>query len=144
MSRTAIADTGLLVAYLDPDDQHHPWAVEQFERYPFFLPCEAVLAEACYLVGCELDRPERVLVLLRVGVVKAVYGLQDDVARVEQLMITYADVPMDLADACVVHMAEQRSECEVITVESDFHVYRRHGDQAIPVSTPQGKTLRST
>ena len=33
MNKRAIADAGLFVAYLDPDDQHHDWAVEEFERF---------------------------------------------------------------------------------------------------------------
>jgi hypothetical protein len=34
-------------------------------------------------------------------------------------------------------MSEQHGNCEVLIVDRDFHVYRRHGDQAIPVSIPE-------
>lgn len=136
MSTLAIADTGLLVAYLDPDDQYHDWAVQQFERVPVFATCEAVIAEACHLTTRGLGSPARVLGLLRVGAVRIAYSLRGEEARIEELIATYADRPMDLADACLVRMTEQHSDCEVVTVDSDFHVYRRHGNRAIPVSAP--------
>ena len=43
---------------------------------------------------------------------------------------------MDFADACLVRMAEQHPRCEVVTVDSDFLVYRRHGNQPINVAYP--------
>jgi predicted nucleic acid-binding protein len=49
MNKRAIADAGLFVAYLDPDDQHHDWAVKEFERFAVFDTCEAVVAEAGHL-----------------------------------------------------------------------------------------------
>lgn len=136
MSVQAVADTGLLVAYLDPDDQHHAWAVEQFKRFPFFVTCEAVIAEACHLIGRGAGHPFDVLTLLAVGAVKVAYDLRGDEAHVEAPMKAYADQPMDFADACLVRMAELRSRCEVVTIDGDFHIYRQHGNQAIPVTTP--------
>lgn len=136
MSRLAIADTGLLVAYLDADDEYHEWAVRQFERFPSFVTCEAVIAEACHLIARAFGSPVRVLALLRIGAVRIAFDLRGDEARVEELMTKYADQPMDFADACLVRMSEQHQNCEVISVDGDFHVYRRHDDQTIPVSSP--------
>ena len=46
------------------------------------------------------------------------------------------DVPMSLADACLVRMTEFQSEGVVLTLDSDFTVYRRHGRQSIPLVIP--------
>ena len=136
MSVLGIADTGFIYAYLDPDDEHHGWAVEQFQRFPSFITCEAVIAEAAYLTGSRLKRPTLVIEMLATGVLEIAYSLRGDEENVAALMEKYADLPMDLADACLVRMTEQHSSCEVLTVDGDFQVYRRHGREAIPTAHP--------
>ena len=64
------------------------------------------------------------------------YGLHGDEGRVSDLMAKYADVPMSFADACLVRMSERYSDSEVVTLDSDFRVYRRHGSETIRVSLP--------
>jgi uncharacterized protein len=51
-------------------------------------------------------------------------------------MSKYADVPMSLADACLVRMTELLPEPVVLTTDTDFRVYRRHGRQAVPCVVP--------
>jgi predicted nucleic acid-binding protein len=58
----------------------------------------------------------------------------DDVLR---LMKKYSNVPMSFADACLVRMSEVLPNPTVLTTDSDFHVYRRHGRQTIPCVTPR-------
>lgn len=52
------------------------------------------------------------------------------------LMEKYADVPMSFADACLVRMTEVSSEPMLLTTDSDFRIYRRHGRKAIPHVMP--------
>ena len=51
-------------------------------------------------------------------------------------MEKYADVPMSLADACLVRMTEILSDPVVLTTDSDFRIYRRHGRHVVPCITP--------
>jgi predicted nucleic acid-binding protein len=51
-------------------------------------------------------------------------------------MTKYADVPMSLADACLIRMTELDDSRAVMTLDGDFLVYRRHGRQVIPVMMP--------
>jgi predicted nucleic acid-binding protein len=132
MSALGIADTGLIIAYLSPRDQYHAWAVEQWERFPSLLTCEAVITEATHLAGA----PMPVVALLESGALEIGYSVRGDEANVAALMAKYADQPMDFADACVVRMTEQHRRCEVLTVDGDFLVYRRRGEQAIDVVRP--------
>ena len=136
MSRIAIADTGLLYASLDPDDQHHAWAIGQLQRYPRFLTCEAVIGEVVHLTGSRLNRPADVFAMIERGAVGIGFSLLGHEARVIQLMRQYADRPIDFADACLVVMSEQLPGYEVITVDSDFRFYQRFGNQAIPAVLP--------
>lgn len=45
-------------------------------------------------------------------------------SRMRTLMETYRDVPMDLADASLVSVAERRAMKRILTLDSDFYVYR--------------------
>jgi len=47
------------------------------------------------------------------------------------------NVPALLADPCLVRMSELYDPCRVVTLDSDFHLYRRHGRKVIPVLTPR-------
>ncbi len=136
MSDVAIADTGLLVAYLDPDDQHHAWAVRQFERFSSLLTCEAVLSEACFLARRQHKGAARVMGLLTEGVLEIGLTLVGEELPVAALMAQYASVPMSFADACLVRMSELHPACSVVTTDSDFFTYRRNGREAIPVTSP--------
>ena len=75
------------------------------------------------------------------GVVRAAFRLEDEVASVRALLAKYGDVPMDLADACLVRMTEIHAEPVLVTVDAEFRdVYRRHGRKTIPTQLPDGAT----
>jgi predicted nucleic acid-binding protein len=133
-----LADTGPIVAFLNARDRHHRWAVERMgELRPPLLTCEAVLSEAVFLVGSMPGGGERVLELVERGVLRIEFDLGRESAAVGRLLRRYASLPMDLADACLVRMAELHSDCTVLTVDSEFRdVYRRNGRQIVPTLVP--------
>lgn len=53
-------------------------------------------------------------------------------------MEKYVDVPMSLADGCLVRMTETLADAVILTTDADFHIYRRHGRQVVPCMTPAG------
>jgi hypothetical protein len=64
------------------------------------------------------------------------FDLARDMSRVLDLIEKYADVPMGLADACLVRMSEILSDPVLLTTDGDFRVYRRHGRQVVPCIVP--------
>jgi predicted nucleic acid-binding protein len=129
-----IADAGFLVALLDRRDGHHAWATSRAERHPRpWYSCEAALAEAFYLLEPNVAP---LVSLLRRGEAVAAFEFSPNVEPVLTLMTKYADVPMSLADACIVRMTELLPEPVVLTTDSDFKIYRRHGRQVVPCETP--------
>lgn len=136
---TTLVDTGPIVAFLNRRDRHHAWAVETLAsiRAPL-LTCEAVLSEAVYLVRRLDGGPEKVVELVTRGVVNPSFRLEGDAPSVKRLIARYGDLPMDLADACLVRMTEFHGDCLLLTIDSEFRdVYRRHGRQAIPTLMPK-------
>ena len=137
MKRHVLLDTGPLVAFLDRRDEHHEWAVSQWsDIQPPLLTCESVISEACFLLRSLAGGGEGVLELMLRGVVAIEFRLGDDLKPVAKLLSKYANVPMSVADASLVRMAERLPESPVLTVDTDFRLYRKHGRQVIPTILP--------
>ena len=135
MARRAFLDAGFVVALLSRRDSHHGWAVAQTPRLgPPWGTCEAVLSEAFHLLGAR-GTPGLSALLRRRAVVVA-FDFGNDLEPVLKLMQKYATVPMSLADACLVRMTELRSDAVILTTDTDFRIYRRHGRQVIPCVLP--------
>lgn len=86
--------------------------------------CEAVIAEACYLLRSVSGAPEAVVRNVSAGVFQTPARLVDRAAAVEKLLKRYRNVPMDLADACIVDLADQLGTGRILTLDRDFEVYR--------------------
>jgi predicted nucleic acid-binding protein len=121
-----LLDTGPIVALLSAADANHDRAVRVFgEMSPPFRCCEAVLAEACFLMSKVDPRgPAEVLALGRKGVYELAFSLAEHLAPVEALLRRYADQAASLADVCLVRAADLHDEPRVFTFDADFRVYR--------------------
>lgn len=134
---TTLLDTGPLVAYLYEDDTHHEWAKEQAAHISTpLISCESVISEAQFLLSDIPTGPQRLFDLLARNVVRFPFSYSAHAGRVNALMRTYSDQPMSFADACLVRMSELYEDSRVFTVDSDFRIYQKHGDESIPVLAP--------
>jgi predicted nucleic acid-binding protein len=132
-----LVDTGPIVALLNSRDLHHDWATKALDSIePPLLTCEAVISEACFLVRRLPAGPATVLALLERGVIEVPFHLGAELAAVKKLMARYESVPMSLADACLVRMAELDPRALVATCDHDFTIYRRRGRQPIQLVAP--------
>ena len=77
-----------------------------------------------------------VLDLVQRGVLDVSFRLIEETEAVFRLLRKYRDVPMSLADGCLVRMAERRAAGVVLTLDSDFSIYRKNGRQVIPTLAP--------
>lgn len=132
-----IVDTGPLVAFFDRSEQHHVWVAERIEELEApLLVCEAVLTEAMYLLARFPKAQDALFDLLQNGALVLALQLEAHVGAVRRLMQKYRDTPMSLVDACVVLMAELHEGHSVLTLDSDFTVYRKHGHIPIQLIHP--------
>jgi uncharacterized protein len=121
-----LLDTGPLVALLNHRETFHAWSIHQARQLsPPFLTCEAVLAEAHFLLSRVHEGNNRLIELLAAGRIEIPFSFATNRERVGELMRAYADVPMSFADACLVCMAEGE-ESVIFTLDSGFRVYRKH------------------
>jgi len=132
-----LLDTGPWVALLSRNDTHHRWAYEQFRRLsPPLLSCEAVVAETCFLLTRSGFDPALALQFIERGVVQLPFALQEQISAVSSLFKRYENVPASLTDAALIRLAEINDSPLLLTTDSDFHIYRRHGRQTIPLISP--------
>ena len=119
MNPVTLIDAGPLVALLSEADKHHRWAKSIFDSLisPVFT-CEAVIAEACYMLRRPLNSALAVLGLIERGVVRIDFRIETEAARVRELMTRYASRPMSFADGCLVRMTELSPEVRVMTTTS--------------------------
>jgi predicted nucleic acid-binding protein len=136
MARNVLADGGFVVALLSSRDNHHEWAVTQASEFPPpWSTCEAVLSEAFHLLGGR--GAANLGALLRRRALLVTFDLAENAEPVVRLIEKYADVPMSLADACLVRMRETFADPIVLTTDEDFRVYRRHSRQVVPCVAPE-------
>jgi uncharacterized protein len=93
------------------------------------------VTEACHLL--RHDGYNLVVELGERGFFATPFVLGAEWRYVRALLKRYADVPMSLADACLVRMSELDPSGRIMTLDSDFRVYRRNGRQVIPTITPR-------
>ncbi|WP_295399648.1 PIN domain-containing protein [uncultured Thiocystis sp.] len=123
-----IADTGFWVALGNPRDDHHTLALRTFAALQEpLISTWPVMTEVCHLL---LQRRGTIaqlkfIELYRQGVF-TVFDLHlSHAERLDKLMNAYADLPMDLADASLVLLAEALNHGRILSTDRrDFHAYR--------------------
>jgi uncharacterized protein len=134
-----ILDTGPLVALLNRRDRDHRWAREVLDGIdPPIFTCDPVLSEACFLLRDLKGGPDAVLELVARGIVRSDFRVASEADALRALMKKFENVPMSLADACLVRMTELDAKSIVLTLDSDFRVYRRNRRQVVPTISPGG------
>ena len=135
MAESVLVDASFVVALLSRSDEHHDWATAAAERFPPpWRTCDAALSEALHLLGAAGSRALRQL--LERGAVVTAFDLGDNLEPVLRLLAKYEDQTASLADACLVRMSEAVSAPMLLTADSDFRVYRRHGRRVVPCTMP--------
>jgi uncharacterized protein len=134
MAANVLVDAGFLIALLARRDANHRWAVAQAARFPPpWKTCEAALSEAFHLLGSASALAQ----MLGRGAVSCAFAFDAHREETLRLMRKYDDVPMSLADACLVRMSEVLSDPALLTTDADFRIYRRHGRQTVPCVLPR-------
>jgi predicted nucleic acid-binding protein len=128
-----VCDTGPLVAVLNADDMHHAAcrSLLESEPGPLIVPAP-ILTEVCYLAASRLGPQAEAAFLdsLASGELQLEATTTGDLARMAELVLTYADFPLGAADASVIAVAERLDVTRVATIDyRHFRAVRpRHCD----------------
>jgi predicted nucleic acid-binding protein len=123
--KPVLLDTGVIVALLDRSERHHADCVDALDgvRGPL-VTCEPVIAEACYLTRSIPGAPEAILQNVADGTFQIPIQLSHCAAAIQRILKKYRDQAIDLADACLIHLASELQTGDILTLDNDFKVYR--------------------
>lgn len=123
--KNALIDAGPLIALFDKSDSYHT------KMLAFIRVCNRrlitvwpVVTEACYMLDHHPQARIDFLTWIQRGGLLIFPPEEGHVARIIELMKKYADVAMDLADASLVVVSDEMKISEIISMDSDFDIYR--------------------
>jgi uncharacterized protein len=123
-----IADTGFFFALANPRDRYHPAALRALEAINEpLITTYPVITETCYLLLSTSGNSAQCNFLKNLSNGAAdIFHLQDNhLTRMIELIDRYADLPMDMADASLVVLAEHLGHGRILSSDRrDFQVYR--------------------
>ncbi len=120
-----LADSGPLIAAFDRDDKHHPQVISFIKSYKgSIFTSWPVITEVCHLLGDGVEGQLAFLSWINRGGLTILDLASDSLQDIIDLTAKYRDRPMDLADASLVVLALQTGIKNIISLDSDFHIYR--------------------
>jgi uncharacterized protein len=123
--KPVLLDTGPIVALLDPTDSFHELCAEAIAKTGApLVTCEAVIAESCHLLRRLPGAPEAVLENVASGIFHIPVPLSSCARAVSVILGKYRRRETDLADACLIHLAEELDVGDILTLDSDFRFCR--------------------
>ena len=123
--KPVLLDTGVIVALLDRSERLHEACAEAVRELEApLITCEAVVAESCYLLRNLAGAAEAVIDNVAAGIFQIPFQLSREAAGVKRVLHKYRDRKMDLADACLIRLADEFGTADILTLDRDFTVYR--------------------
>jgi predicted nucleic acid-binding protein len=124
--RAVLVDAGPLVALLDRSDDRHEEIIEVLKKiHDPLVSVWPALVEAMYLLSFSWRAQKALWELIETCAIQLLHLDEADIAPMKSLMEKYRDVPMDMADAALVRIAEREGIRRVLTLDQrDFSVYR--------------------
>jgi len=123
--KPVLLDTGVIVALLDRSETLHRNCAEAVQEIEApLITCEAVVAESCYLLRKVPGASETVIENVAAGIFQIPFQLSQEAAGVKQILRKYRDRQIDLADACLIRLADEFGTADILTLDRDFAIYR--------------------
>lgn len=123
--KAVLLDTGVIVALLDRSEKFHQACAKAIREVEApLITCEAVVAESCYLLRNLAGAGEAVIENVAAGIFQIPFQLSRESAGVKQVLRKYRDRKMDLADACLIRLADEFGTGDILTLDREFAIYR--------------------
>lgn len=127
-------DTGPLLAIYSADDIHHQACLMQMDQLPVgkAYTCWSVLTEAVYMLRHQPKQRDDLIQSVINGDLVLLSLDEIDLSDIRQSMQTYSDQQIDLADACLLHLANREKIGAVFTLDRrHFSIFRTKSGQAL-------------
>jgi hypothetical protein len=123
--KSILIDAGPIIALFNKNDRYHEKVLNYLKNYNGKLYSSwAVLTEASHMLSFSIAAQMDLLKWVRSGAIDLIDMDNVDIDRILELSKKYSDVPMDLADATLVVIAEKLEIKEILTIDNDYYIYR--------------------
>ncbi|MTI61976.1 MAG: PIN domain-containing protein [Firmicutes bacterium] len=123
--KRCLIDAGPLIALFDKDDKFHGSIKEFLKSYEGRLYTTwPVITEVLHMLDFSVNTQMNFLKWIKRGALEVKQINIEDISRIIDLSEKYSDVPMDFADASLIMVSELENIKEIISIDSDFYIYR--------------------
>ena len=132
MISSILIDAGPLIALFDSSEKHHAGVRAFLKENPYrYISTLAVFTEVSHMLDFNImaQRDFYEWVMYKGVIISDIN--HNDMPRLLELTVKYADLPMDFADATLVITAEKTGIREIISLDRDFDIYRLPGKEFI-------------
>ena len=141
LNEPVLVDTGPLIAFYSDDDAQHAACKEQMSLLPVrkAYTCWPVIVEAAYMLRRRPEQRDDLLESVGNGYLPLLRLRSNDVAQVRAILTKYHDQDIDLADACLLHLADRENIGSVLTLDRrHFGILRRVNGEMLKILPEQG------
>ena len=137
MAEVALLDTGPLVAFFNKRDNWHSWAVDTISTQSTpLITCDSVLSETLFLVKNNPAVTRALQDMIKTNVLACYPVLSVSDNDVLDRVLRYSDLPGSLADLSLIYLYEQVTSAKILTLDSDFYIYRDSKSKPIRMLSP--------
>ena len=127
-----IVDSGPLIALFDASDKYHKVVLNFMKEYKGKLITSwAVITEVSHMLDFNLNVQIDFLKWCEVDGIEVYNISQDEISNIRVMMEKYIDIPMDLADATLMYIANKENIKNIVSIDSDFDIYRTLKKQSL-------------
>ncbi len=131
MQKTII-DSGPLIALFDKGDKYHHKVLDFLQTFKGELITSwSVITEVSHMLDFNLQVQIDFLKWIEIGGIEIYKIQQDEIQYIRVMMEKYLDVPMDLADATLMYIASKEDIKNIVSINSDFDIYRTLKQQSL-------------
>lgn len=125
--QSALLDAGPLIALFDHSDKFHKKVLTFFQSFSGNLfTTWPVITETMHFLNFNPNVQSDFLLWLQREPIQIPEQNKVNLEKLRKLILKYSNVPMDLADASLVMLSEERNLHSIITLDADYIVYRIH------------------
>jgi len=123
--KNTLIDAGPLIALFNKSDKYHEKIKEFIKNYTGLLTTSwPVITEVCHMLDFNINAQIDFLKWIKLGGLKVEDIETEEIDKIIKLSEKYSDIPMDLADATLIVISERLGIKEIITIDSDYYIYR--------------------
>jgi len=125
VKNTVIIDAGPLIALFDGSDKYHRIVIDFLRNFSGrLITTLPVITEATHLLDFDVKAQIDLLKWIELDGVSIFQISAMHIKKMVPLIEKYSDRPMDFADASIVILADELNINDIISIDSDFEIYR--------------------